>query len=155
MSRKGGWEHHVHVICKKESRLTESDMQVIYIYYQQITEPWGTWSQGASSERTPQIWTGYDRSEREASTQLSKFPSISKKSGWLTEAKDFQHPLSPCQSMSTYWQKEHFCTRVKQGPCRTINFLFTCHSNYRQHSATVAAAADLLHFRRFNVGRAQ
>ncbi len=78
-----------------------------------------------------------------------------KKSVWLTEANDFQHPLPPCHSVSTYWQKEHFCTRLKRGPRSAINFPFTCHSNYRQHNATAAAAADLLHFRRFNVGRAQ
>ncbi len=45
----GSWEHHFHVICKKESRITESGGKIIYIKHQNDTGrcsicDFGTWN---------------------------------------------------------------------------------------------------------------
>ncbi len=59
-----------------------------------MTEPWGTLlRQGASSERTPSIWTWYDQFDRYDLIQFSTAPSmpedfnLASRNRWLTESR--------------------------------------------------------------------
>ncbi len=67
-----------------------------------MTNPWGTsLRQGASSKRTPSIWTWYDRFDKYDLIQFSTAPlmpedfSLASRNRWLTESNASQQCLDP------------------------------------------------------------